>query len=413
MTSGRKSECVWLMSLLVLAVGINYIDRGSLSVAAPKLTEEFKLSPSQLGWLLSAFFWSYALFQLVAGWLVDRYDVKWVYAGGFLLWSLATAGTGLLTGFSMLFAMRLLLGVGESVAYPATSRIIALNFPEHQRGLANSLVDAGSKIGPGLSTLVGGLLVDRFGWRALFLSVGLVSLLWLLPWIWKVPSARAVRGPTRESGPSMMEILRRPDAWGTSLAMFCLGYSWYFLLTWLPSYLVKERHFSMTTMALLGSLPFWGMALASVAGGWTSDRWIARGGSPTLVRKTFVVTGQLLCAGLMVPAVLVQDPALAIGLLIASCVSLGIFTSNVWAITQTLAGPTAAGKWTGIQNAVGNLGGVVSPAVTGVIVEQTGSFFLAFAAAAVMLVIGAATYLTLIGEIAPQRWDSAAEPASP
>ncbi|PYM11326.1 MAG: MFS transporter, partial [Verrucomicrobia bacterium] len=291
-----------IVVLLLLSVCINYVDRGSLSVAAPVLSDEFLLSPRKLGYLLSAFFWSYTAFQLVVGWLVDRYDVKWIYAGGFLVWSLAMAATGLANSFAALFAARLVLGIGESVFLPSVSRIVVRLFPAEHRGLPNALVDVGTKIGPGLSTLLGGLFIGRYGWRALFIGVGLASLLWLLPWI-----------------------------------------------------------YSVEQMAVFGSLPFWGMAVASLTGGWASDRWIDRGGTPTRVRKTFAGTGLILCAALMLPAAFVMNPTLSLGFLIASCVSLGIFTSNVWAITQTLAGPEAAGKWTGIQNFIGNLGAVISP----------------------------------------------------
>ena len=143
-----------VLILLVLSVFINYIDRSNLSIAAPLLEKEMSLSPSQIGSLLSAFFWTYALFQLfgIAGWLVDRFDVSLVFAGGFFLWSAATAATGLLGSFQALFAMRLLLGAGESVAYPCYSKILARYFPEHHRGVANALIDAGGKLGPGLGT---------------------------------------------------------------------------------------------------------------------------------------------------------------------------------------------------------------------------------------------------------------------
>src|SRR5881392_4072733 len=154
-----------IIVLLLSSVCINYIDRGSLSVAAPILSEEFSLSPSKLGYLLSAFFWSYTLFQLVVGWLVDRHEVKWVYAGGFLVWSLAMASTGLATSFAGLLAARLWLGVGESVFLPSVSRIVVGLFPPERRGLPNALVDVGTKIGPGLSIYVGGMLLRHYGWR--------------------------------------------------------------------------------------------------------------------------------------------------------------------------------------------------------------------------------------------------------
>jgi MFS family permease len=393
-----------VLILLVLSVAINYLDRGVLSVSAPLLQRELSLSATRMGLLFSAFFWSYSVFQLVSGWLVDRYDVKRVFGAGFLLWSLATAAVGWITGFTWLLCARVTLGIGESVAYPGYSRILARDFPENRRGLANSLIDAGSKVGPALSTLVGGLLVDRFGWRALFLGIGLGSLLWLIPWMMFVPSRRGTGRIERDGGASLLDIIRRREARGTCLGMFSLGYVWYFLLSWLPSYLVNERGMSMRSMAVLGSLPFWAMAAASLLGGWLSDWRISHGASVTRVRKAFVAGGLLLCCVTLLPAAAVRDPNLSIILLIVSCSSLGLFTSNVWAVTQTLAGPEAAGSWTGIQNAVGNIGGVLSPLLTGLVVTRTGSYYLAFALASGVLALGAASYLILIGEIRPLKW---------
>ncbi|MFN7933468.1 MAG: MFS transporter [Bryobacteraceae bacterium] len=393
-----------ILILLVTAVGINYIDRGLLSVSAPLIQAQLGLSPTQLGVLFSAFFWTYASVQVVAGWVVDRYPLKWVYAIGYLLWSIATAVTGLVEGFGQLLGARLVLGVGESVAYPATSKILVREFPESRRGFANAVVDAGAKIGPGLSTLAGGLMVSQYGWRALFLGVGVASLLWLIPWLMYAHGGQERAEARQGASPTMMELLLRREAWGTYLGMFALGYVWYFLLSWLPSYLVKERGFSMQTMAVLGSVPFWGMAVATLAGGWASDARIRAGGNPTRVRKTFLVGGLLLCGATMLPAVLVSDARWSVGWLTAACLSLGIYTSNVWAVTQTLAGPVAAGRWSGIQNAIGNLGGVVSPVVTGWIVSVTGSFVLAFVGASVVLLGGAACYLFLLGEVKGVDW---------
>jgi MFS family permease len=392
-----------LVGLLSLSVFINYVDRGNLSVAAPMLARELSASPAQLGLLFSAFFWTYALCQIPAGWLVDRFSVNRLYAAAFALWCVATLLTGIAHTIATLLIVRLLLGVGESVVYPSCSQILVRNFSEQERGRANSLIDIAAKAGPALGTLLGGLLVACCGWRALFISTGAIGLLWLVPWhLWAETGERTPR-ETSDPGPSMLQILGRRDTLATSLGLFCYGYVWYFLLSWLPSYLVMERHFSMRAMALFGALPFGASAFSALVSGWVSDGLIARGASVTRVRKSFVVSGLLLCT-LLLPAAMVHDTSLAMILLTAACLAIGLFSSNVWAITQTLAGPTAAGKWSGMQNAAGNLGGVISPLLTGLIVSRTHSFFLAFAFAAVALLIGAGAYLFLVGEVAPLTW---------
>jgi ACS family D-galactonate transporter-like MFS transporter len=170
-----------------------------------------------------------------------------------------------------------------------------------------------------------------------------------------------------------------------------------------------ERGLSMSVMAVLASLPFWASATSSLAGGWASDRWIARGGSPTRVRKTFVVTG-LIFATLVFPAAIAPDLRASIGLLVGAYIALGLFSSNHWAITQTLAGPLAAGKWTGLQNGISNLAGVIAPYVTGLIVSKTGNFYLAFSSASVILLVGAVCYLFVVGEVAPVVWPATGQP---
>ena len=176
-----------LLPLLVLSIFINYIDRANLSIAAPQLREEFGLSSSQLGVLLSSFFWTYAMFQIVSGWLVDRFDVKWVIAVGFFIWSTATAVTGVIHGFAALLVVRLILGIGESVAYPSYSKILARHLSEGQRGFANSVIIAGYNCGLALGMFMGGMLMARFGWRSVFILFGLLSFVWLFPWLRWMP----------------------------------------------------------------------------------------------------------------------------------------------------------------------------------------------------------------------------------
>ena len=228
-----------LFALLCLSVWINYMDRGNLSVAAPALQLEMGLTPTQLGVLLSGFFWTYSLLQPVSGWLVDRYDVYRLYAAGFAVWSLAVVSGGLANGFVALMLSRLFLGAGESLAYPAYSRILAGGFQEQRRGVANAMIDVGTKAGPALGTLLGGIVIEAWGWRWFFFGMGGLSLLWLGPWLRNIPPAAppdVSRAPSSPAG----AVFRHRQAWVTFFGLFCFNYAFYFLLTWLPSYLVTN-----------------------------------------------------------------------------------------------------------------------------------------------------------------------------
>ena len=398
----------FVLILLVVSVCINYVDRGNLSVTGVALSKELHLRPHQLGFLLSAFFWTYASFQLVAGWMIDRYNVIVVFAAGFAIWSTATALTGVVSGFVALFILRLLLGISESVAYPSYSKIIAASFPERQRGMANGLIDVGCKLGPAAGMIVGGLILDRFGWRAVFLSIGLLSLPWLIPWFLAAPKLHTVTSMrAKYAGPGFLQILSKREAWGTLIGLFGANYAWYFMLTWLPSYLLMERHYSTRLMALIGWMPFCATASGAALGGYLSDLWVRRGGSPTLVRKTFVLSGLSGCAAFLMPAAVATDQVAAMCLLILAAFIYGLFSSNLWAITQTLAGTAAAGKWTGIQNCAGNLAGIAAPVATGFIVEKTGTFYFAFVWVCINLLVSALSYLLLVRKVAPVSWDVA------
>ena len=402
--------------LLAISAFINYVDRGNLSIAAPMLKDELGISAAKLGVLLSAFFWTYACSQLFSGWLVDRFNVNWVFAAGFILWSAATAMTGIVQAFSALLVLRLLLGMSESVAYPSYSKIIALNFSEEHRGFANSMISAGLVLGPGFGMFFGGLLMARFGWRPFFIVLGLASMLWIIPWWMWMPKKHQATLTDSIGAPSVFEFLRLRSAWGTCAALFCGNYVSYFLITWLPYYLVRERHFSMDNMAKLGGTAYFLGACFSMFSGWLSDRWIATGATPSLVRKTFT-GGGLALSGIFIGLAAVSGTNYCAVALILGVIFYGVSASNIWAITQTLAGPKAAGRWTGFQNFIGNLAGVVAPALTGFVLERTGQFYWAFEITTGVALVGMASWVFLIGPVEPVIWDkklrAAAVPPGP
>ena len=393
-----------VIALLALSALINYIDRGNLSIAAPLLKDELGLSASQVGILLSSFFWTYSLFLPASGWLADHFDVKWVMALGFFLWSGATTVTGGLHAFTALLTARLMLGVGESVAYPCYARMLVRHVPEVGRGFANALIAAGVGCGPALGTFFGGTLMARFGWRSFFIVLGVVSMAWLIPWFAWIPRGRMVVFRVERSGAGFLELLKQRSMWGTCGGLFGANYVLYFEITWLPFYLVRERHLSMGTMAKIGGLGYLCYAAAAVVFGWISDRWIAVGGTPTLVRKTFAGAGAG-TAGLFLLGCALAGPTVSVILLLLAFAAGGMCGSNIWAITQTMAGPRMAGRWTGWQNFVGNLAGVIAPAVTGFVIDYTGRFFVAFVIMAVVALLAAVSYIFVIDPVKEIAWE--------
>ncbi len=270
---------VWLIGL---AVFINYIDRGTLGIAAPRLKDDLGLTATQYGLAASAFFWVYAPGQLVAGWLVGRTNAGWLLAAGLGLWGLATALTGLANGLIALVLLRLLLAVGEAVTFPALFKLIVDHVDAARQGAANAALSIGLALGPAFGTLAGGLLLASLGWRWLFGVVGIATLLWLLPWIItikRLPPPAVHAGATGD-GPTYLQILVTRAALSLSLSQVCWGFGLYFLVTWLPLWLVEVRHYSLQDMAWIGALAFAAQAVAALIGGQVNDVLLRRGLAP-------------------------------------------------------------------------------------------------------------------------------------
>jgi MFS family permease len=397
-----------IIVLLTAAVFINYLDRGNLATAGPLIRDELTLSNAQFGTLLSAFFWTYTPAQLLAGWLAERHDPRAVLAAGLAVWGIATALTGLASGFALLLAFRLLLGLGESVMYPAGFKILAVARDE-QRGRANGVLAIGQSLGPAVGTLLGGLLMAWVGWRAVFLATGLLSLLWLWPWLKTGQSPDASPARRASAGPASRQLLRNRELWGCALGHFCMNYALYLVLSWLPTYLVKALGFSLAAMAQLAAGIYCLYALVSVASGWAADRWRLAGASANRVRKSALIAG---LGGLAVcfTGCSLAGPVGAI-LALAGCgACFGLLTPALFATTQTLAGPDAAGRWMGVQNFVANFASMAAPIITGIAVDRTGGFEVGFLIATVVALAGIFAFAFLVRRIEPVEWPSAPAP---
>jgi MFS family permease len=390
---------------------INYVDRGTLSVAAPLLQGDLHLNDEQMGILLSAFFWTYTLSQIPVGWLAERFGAHRVLAAGLTLWATATMLVGVAHTFAALLVLRLMLGLGESVGFPAVSKLLALVVPPKGLGTANGIVGLAYLLGPAVGTYAGGWMMARFGWRSAFLVFGALSLLWLLPWSRVAAQVHATRTlSTADASPTFRMVLKNRAMWGTAVGLFSSNYTFYFMLTWLPSYLVRARGFSIVDMALVVGLGYLVNALSAFLGGWLIDRYIAHGGSANAVYKGVMAVAHIGFVGCML-CMAVGSKTLAIGAMFAYQILCGASAPGVYAMSQILAGPRAAGRWVGIQNSFGNLPGVLAPWLTGVILQSTGRFTNAFIVAAVMSVFGLVGWLWMIPKLAELHWRKSPAPS--
>lgn len=407
-TEGRPNAAIHaaVVPLLAAAIFINYVDRGNLATAAPLMKDALGLTASQIGLLFSAFYWTYVPGQLLSGVLAERFDAYRTLALGLALWSVATVATGLASSFAVLIALRLLLGLGESTAFPCSSKLLAQHLPAHRLGSANGIVATGLALGPAFGTFVGGMLMAHYGWRALFTLLGLVSAGWLVPWLAVTRDALAPPDdePT-QSAPAFCTILARRQLWAAALGHFSANYAFYFVISWLPLYLVKVHGFTVAQMAELSGAIYLLYAGGCYCVGWLSDRLTAAGVSINRVRKTAVVASHAGVALAMLGCAFGNTP-ICIASLFLAAVFFSPGSAMIFAIGQTLAGPKAAGRWIGVQNCVGNLSGIVGPIVTGYVVDHTGGFFWAFAIACAVTLAGIFFWSVCMGCIAPVAWDS-------
>lgn len=400
----------WLIGLLAAAIFLSYIDRNLIAVAAPLMKNELGLSATQFGLAVSAFFWIYAPSQLVGGWLTDRLPPRRIFGQGLGLWAVATVATAAVSGLSTLIVSRIVMGLGQSFCFPGSSKLLTLHCDPARRGSANGVVMSGLAAGQAVGALLGGLVIAAYGWRVAFVLFGLTTLMWLVAW-------RTLHLPAPIDGPApapaapatvpLRAILGKRALWGSAAGHFANNYAFYFMIAWLPLYLVEQRGFSLALMATVTGAGYGVQVASALAGGWLSDRLAlvhphGEGGA----RKAVMVAANAVKAASIAGVAMAADPAIMVAFVLLNGLTTGLTSAQNFAIPQMFAGARACGRWVGVQNFAANCAGILGPIITGLILDATGSYDSAFALAVGMTILSVACWAWWVPRVRAIDWDA-------
>jgi MFS transporter, ACS family, glucarate transporter len=426
-----RSRARWgILAVLFIVTTLNYADRATISIAGPEIKKALSLSAVEMGYIFSAFAWSYVLAQLPGGWLLDRFGSKLTYFFGIFLWSLFTLfqGTvGFLTGglaVAALFALRLLVGTAEAPSFPGNSRIASAWFPKQERGLAAAIFNSAQYFATALFAPIMGWLVHSYGWQSVFYVMGALGIVLSFVWLKTIygprdhPRISASEFAFIRDGGALVDLDSRQavakereiDTWacvkellanrmllGVYIGQYCITTLTYFFLTWFPVYLVQERGMSILKAGFVASLPAICGFLGGIAGGWVSDRLIKRGHSLSVSRKAPIVFGMLMSMSMIACNYIATDT------LVVALMSLAFFGKGVgalgWAVVSDTSPKEAGGLSGGLFNTFGNAAGITTPIVIGYIVQGTGSFAGALVFVGAHAALAIVAYLFIVGEI--------------
>jgi ACS family D-galactonate transporter-like MFS transporter len=410
-----------IMVMLFITVVINYLDRSNLSIAAPALKDEFGLDTVHEGLILSAFGWTYAAMQIPGGWLVDRVSPRVLYAAALILWSAATFFMGCAGSFVILFVLRLAVGALEAPAYPINNRVVTTWFPEKERATAIGFYTSGQFVGLAFLTPVLAWLQHHYGWHMVFVSTGLLGIVWGVLWylIYREPrqfkGANAAELELIQKGGGVIDLDRNVKAkkapfdwndlalvmtkrklWGVYLGQFCLTSTLWFFLTWFPTYLVKYRGMDFIKSGFLASVPFLAAFVGVLCSGVLSDFLIRRGATVGLARKLPIILGLLISTS-MIGANFTDSTPWVIFFLAVAFFGNGL-ASITWSLVSTLAPVRLLGLTGGVFNFVGNLSSICTPIVIGFLVSKD-SFAPAIVYVSSLALLGALSYILLVGKV--------------
>jgi ACS family D-galactonate transporter-like MFS transporter len=409
------------MVMLFITVVINYLDRSNLSIAAPALKDEFGLDTVHEGLILSAFGWTYAAMQIPGGWLVDRVSPRLLYAAALILWSAATFFMGFAGSFVILFVLRLAVGALEAPAYPINNRVVTTWFPERERATAIGFYTSGQFVGLAFLTPVLAWLQHHYGWHMVFVSTGLLGIVWGVLWFMIYREPRQFKGANAaeieliQQGGGVVDLDRRArekkapfswndlglvmsrrKLWGVYLGQFCLTSTLWFFLTWFPTYLVKYRGMDFIKSGFLASVPFLAAFIGVLCSGVLSDFLIRRGATVGLARKLPIILGLLISTS-MIGANFTDSTPWVIFFLALAFFGNGL-ASITWSLVSTLAPVRLLGLTGGVFNFVGNLSSICTPIVIGFLVTKD-SFAPAIVYVSSLALLGALSYILLVGKV--------------
>jgi sugar phosphate permease len=413
-TAARPSKGRWYVLLLISVMYlITYLDRVNISTAAPEISKEFGFDKVTMGVIFSAFAWSYALFQVPGGWLSDRFGARGVLTGVVGFWSIMTAATAAAFSATSFITIRFLFGIGEAGAFPGATRAMQLWYPRPERGLVQGVTHSASRLGAAIAPPIVVLIMSEFGWRPVFYICGAVGFLWSLWWaltyrnlpedhplvnkaelqaIRGVDAGGVIKPPPMEQQTNVpwMTLIRSPNMWAIMCAYFTYVYCLWIFLSWLPSYLIEARHFTLLKVGIYASLPLFAGVIGDTLGGLATDWLLKKTGSAKIGRRTVAIVGLLGCAICIVPAALTDNALVAVGGLTASMFFLEFTIGPSWAVPMDTGGKYS-GTVSGMMNMAGNFGAAISPIVFGVL-AQGGNWEAPFIVAAGLLVAGAAVW---------------------
>lgn len=411
----------WIGLLIGFGILINYFDRTNLSVAQQPISDLYHLSSGQMGIILSSFGWSYALFQIPVGALLDKIGPKWLVRIGTLLWSLATLMTAVVSGMGLILLSRIILGAAEAPAFPAASKATGYWFPVRERGLATSIFDAAAKFSNVIGTPLIAWAVFEWGWKGGFWLTGVLSLVYLvLYWIFyrdpkdaklsqkeaellREGGAQEIGTAPGGYGKNLAFVLSQRKIWGLTLGFTAYGYTFYLFLTWLPGYLEKQMHMTILKSGWYTAGPWLVATLTDlIIGGWLVDHLVKRGHDSTRVRKTILVIGMILGLA-VIPAAFTNNANVAVIFIAIALGGLAFSAPIGWSIPSLISPRGTVGTVGSVINFFNNLMSIVAPIVTGYVVQFTGSFESAFIIAGIVLILGILCYVLMLGKIEPIR----------